>query len=244
MGCLTRVFLGPIEKGANDGQASFGTDLIKALRQGVAPKTRTTKTGKGKVKRQRVATVQAGVAATASVSAKSVRQSANWGLLEPLRRPLSPIIDTFQPFVTSNVVLGMLFVMVVMMWLRTPSQTSVSHPGIGYSGYHAPSLTERMIAYEELWRREESDLWDWLEERVGLESSAFLDSASNHEDHQTHLKVKIRRSKSERDLDSRLRDEKMTEREIEDAIRVTHERLEILQRVIERRKREQADNTV
>ena len=240
-----RVFLGPIEKGANDGQATFGTDLIKALRQGVAPKARATKAGKARVKRQRAATVQAGAATTATVSAKSARQSANWGLFEPLRRPLGPIVDTFQPFLSSNVVLGMLFMMVIMMWLRTPSQTSVSHPSIGYSSYHAPSLTERMIAYEELWRREESDLWNWLEERVGLESFAFPDAASNGGDHQTRLRLKNRRSKNERDLDTRLRDEKMTEREIEDAIRVTHERLETLQHVIEKRKREhQADNTV
>lgn len=210
--------------------------MVNALKQGVAPRARPAKAGKGKGKRRRTVTVQANANTADNVAAKSTRQSADWGLFEPLRSLLSPIVDIFQPFLSSNIVLGTLFMMMLMMWLRTPSQTSVGYPGVGY---HGPSLTERMIAYEELWRREESELWNWLDERVGFDGLVFKDAMSEHDDPQARLRPQHRRSKSERDLDARIRDEKMTEREVEYAIRVTHDRLGTLQRVFERRKRQQ-----
>ena len=37
----------------------------------------------------------------------------------------------------------------------------------GGGGMERWGSAERMIAYEEVWRREESELWEWLEERGG-----------------------------------------------------------------------------
>lgn len=37
----------------------------------------------------------------------------------------------------------------------------------GTVGVERWGSAERMVAYEEVWRREESELWEWLEERVG-----------------------------------------------------------------------------
>lgn len=104
-----------------------------------------------------------------------------------------------------------------------------------------PSVNERMIAYEELWRREESDLWSWLEERVGTDPLSFpVAEPDSERGSQSGGKKQPhnRRSGSERDIESRLRGEKMTEKQIEDAIRVTHDRLETLQRVVEKQKGE------
>ena len=125
-----------------------------------------------------------------------------------------------------------------MMWFRSPGTSSVGHAG---ARVPVPSFTERMVAYEELWRQEESDLWDWLEERVGMDTLSFpvADPDSERGGQSGGKKqLHMRRSGSERDLESRLRGEKMTEKQIEDAIRVTHERLETLQRVVEKRKGE------
>ena len=90
---------------------------------------------------------------------------------------------------------------------------------------------ERIAAYEEMWRKEESELWDWLEDRVGFDDLPFSTAGA----------VPVNRGKEksrERDIEERLKDEKMGEREIEDAIKVTQERLDGLKRVVEKRKRE------
>ncbi|KAL1956218.1 hypothetical protein VTO42DRAFT_7478 [Malbranchea cinnamomea] len=225
-----RVLLkGPIEKGANDGQMSYGSDLIKALKQGIRPRVRQPKTLKGKGKRQRTTPAGAEVPAVANAATKSTRQqSVSWGILEPLHRVLRPATDMFQPLFNNNIIVGVMFMLLVMLWFRRPSQTSL--------GPHEASRPARYLGYEELWRREESELWDWLDERVGIDSLSFSESSSRGDDLRTRRNQLRRRSRSERELDARLRDEKMTVREIEDAIRVTYERLETLQRVIERRK--------
>lgn len=81
-----------------------------------------------------------------------------------------------------------------------------------------------MAAYEELWRREESELWDWLEDRVGLEGMY----APRMEGRQKVLAA--------REMGKRLESEGMKEREVDDAIRVTEERLGALKGAVEREK--------
>ncbi|KAI9809441.1 MAG: hypothetical protein M1826_003905 [Phylliscum demangeonii] len=58
-------------------------------------------------------------------------------------------------------------------WLR-PLSGSATSPYAGddiaaAAGWHAPACS---AAYEEWWRREESGLWDWLDERVELDRLA------------------------------------------------------------------------
>ena len=81
-----------------------------------------------------------------------------------------------------------------------------------------------MAAYEELWRREESELWDWLEDRVGLEGMY----APRMEGRQKVLAA--------REMGKRLESEGMKGREVDDAIRVTEERLGALKGAVEREK--------
>lgn len=83
---------------------------------------------------------------------------------------------------------------------------------------------ERAAAYEELWRREESELWDWLEDRVGLDGIY----APKMDERQKVL--------SAREMGRRLEDEGMRAREVDDAIRITEQRLEALKGAVERGK--------
>ncbi|KAK2786500.1 hypothetical protein FQN52_007806 [Onygenales sp. PD_12] len=238
---------GPIEKGANDGQLSFGTDLIKALRAGVSPRSRSAtllkgagKGGKGKRKGANAAELEAAASAKAALEAAK-RQAESWGMLEPLRGPLSPVISVLKPLWSGNVAVGIIAMLLVTIWFCAPPQSRLAPSGVGSPLLSVP---ERIIAYEELWQREESELWNWLEERVGMDGLAYpvADTIPSG-----NLNAEKRRQKQqfkgERELEGRLRDEKMTEREIEDAIRVTQQRLDILNQVVKKQKHERQDTT-
>lgn len=104
-----------------------------------------------------------------------------------------------------------------------PSRPSASGSGLGFAG--AP---ERAAAYEELWRREESELWNWLEDRVGLRD---VHAPAEMEDLRERQKV-LR----EREMGKKLEGEGMRAREVDDAIRVTEERLAAVKSAAEREK--------
>jgi hypothetical protein len=87
--------------------------------------------------------------------------------------------------------------------------------------FYAFTTPERIAAYEEMWRREESELWSWLEERVGMDRVNL------------HTGVNTDQAKS---IDEKLREEKVSEREIDTAIRVTEEKLNALKHMFERQK--------
>ncbi|KAK5001355.1 hypothetical protein LTR60_007404, partial [Cryomyces antarcticus] len=106
------------------------------------------------------------------------------------------------------------------MWFRQPTTTSGTG-SVGFSGLGTP---QRIAAYEEIWRREESELWDWLEERVGLEDvqAGGFDGK--------------KKAKTVKTFEGMLESERMSERQIDDAIRVTEERLGALKEAVEKRK--------
>lgn len=81
---------------------------------------------------------------------------------------------------------------------------------------------ERIAAYEEIWRREESELWDWLEERVGMDKLRDVGSM--------RVEKQI--------LNDRLQTEQMEERAVDAAIRVTEEKLNALKHVVGKKKGE------
>ena len=87
---------------------------------------------------------------------------------------------------------------------------------------------ERLIAYDEMWRREESDLWDWLEERTGLEGGSFIKKDAR--------KGNALKSSPGNGREAPSSSDKMTEREIDNAIKVTEERLRSLKEMIEKGK--------
>lgn len=154
-----------------------------------------------------------------STSAKS----QDWGLFEPLHSILGPIFDILKPVMTGNVVYGLLVGLLVSTWFGFGFNGQ--RRGAGYGRDIAfSSYPERAIAYEEIWRREESDLWDWLEERVGL-----------HRVSEGGVPVR-KRAVEPRTMEEKLSEERMSELEVEEAIRTTEEKLNILKSVMDRKK--------
>jgi hypothetical protein len=95
-----------------------------------------------------------------------------------------------------------------------------SKPAAGYGHHPAVFSADRLAAYEEMWRREESELWAWLEERTGLERL-------NTDGGRPRQKVM-----NPHTMEEKIREERMNYREIEEAIRVTEEKLRVLQDVV------------
>jgi hypothetical protein len=159
----------------------------------------------------------------ASVAAD--QKASSWGVLEPVHTILRPAISILSPFLTSQVVIAVLTALLLYTWLNPPGlrgSMSISLPG--------HTSAERFAAYEEIWRREESNLWDWLESRVGLEN-IYVPSGDNAQSG----RQKVLASKN---MGKKVGDERMSERQINDAIRITEERLSALKGAVARKKKE------
>jgi hypothetical protein len=209
---------GPIEKGANDGQVQYAKDLAAALKLALNFRARAgtgLTTGKGKKKGRKDRALKSLPNSTNGSSASKSAPVSDWGLLEPLHGPLGPLVDILQPLLTGNILYGLLVGLLVASWFRYGGRGG----GKGEMGFYG--TPERIAAYEEIWRREESELWDWLEERVGLDRL-----------------MEERRTKfvEDRGTEAKLREERMGEREVDEAIRITEEKLSALKGVVEKRK--------
>lgn len=118
-------------------------------------------------------------------------------------------------------VIGFLLFIILFNYLRGPS--AASRKSLQY-GMPSP---ERMAAYEEMWRREESDFWDWLDRRVGMHGASYPDRRDPG----------VVREKSKRHaMRSKPDNVKMTEREVDHAIRVTEEKLGVLKQAVQEKK--------
>ncbi|PQE05982.1 GRAM domain-containing protein [Rutstroemia sp. NJR-2017a BBW] len=214
---------GPIEKGANDGQVQYTKDVVAALKSAVSTR-RATATGasggKGKKKGKKGQKVN-NLSKSTDGSSESKPAEANWGLFEPVRPILSPVVDILKPLMTSNIMYGLLVGLLVASWFRfgTIGGGSRDSVGMGYIG-----TPERIAAYEEIWRREESELWLWLEDRAGMD----------------RLREVGRMPIERQDIHSRYMDERdaglLQEKEVERAIKVTEEKLRVLKDVVEKEK--------
>ncbi|KAI1105170.1 hypothetical protein F4804DRAFT_304926 [Jackrogersella minutella] len=218
---------GPIEKGAKDGQTQYCKDLFASLKAAVSSGPRSAGlnggAAKGKKKRTKGKLHQASKESLDGPSDLVTSKSEDWGLLEPLHGILGPFVDIIRPVLTGNVVYGLLVGLLVATWFGfgfngQPRGTPYGRE-LGFIGY-----PERAVAYEEIWRREESDLWDWLEERVGLHRM---------NEGAIPIRKKVMEPKT---VEEKLREERMNEREVEEAIRVTEEKLFVLKSVMDRKK--------
>lgn len=232
---------GPIEKGANDGQTTYATDLVRALKAGVLSRSRSgtlNSKPRAKGKRKRTGVDSPKKPEVENLIQEGSRQQHNGAssLLEPLRGIFGPVVDIFSPLISANMVIGFLLLLLTFTWLRGSPTSSTA--GLGFPGMSSP---ERIAAYEEIWRREESSLWDWLEERIGMESIAYPTS-SKESDHEAVNRARKQREQSlkHRDMDAKIADESMNEREFAHAIKVTEERLEELKRAVQKKKRKKS----
>lgn len=222
---LTDIILGPIEKGANDGQMQYAKDIVIALRNAVNVKEKLKSGLKGKSKggKRRKDTNDASNSFqdSSSAAAAAAVKEPDWGLLDPLRK----LLGLVAPLVSPTVIIALLSFTVFIMWWRQPGRIA---SGLGHSGLPTP---QRIAAYEEIWRTEESELWKWLEERVGLDGPAptFLNAQSgdNRNDRLSKQRVK--------EMEERLTSEEMSERQMMEAIKVTRERLEALEEAVQKK---------
>jgi hypothetical protein len=166
------------------------------------------------------------VASTADITenestAKHVKKQ-DWGIFEPIHGIVEPVVDIIRPLLTGNVMYGLLVGLLVATWFGfgfTNRRQANYGPDLGFHGY-----PDRVAAYEEMWRREESELWDWLEERVGLDRLS---------DGSLHMRKK---AMEPRTVEEKLREDRMDEREVEEAIKVTEEKLKVLKGVMVKKK--------
>lgn len=199
---------------------SYATALSAALRTAVvrnaAPKA-PGKGGKGK-KRSKAQIIDEAAAPTPEATpAAALPKEPSWGPLDPLRSlfpgPLVSIIDIL--FTTQSIIL-ILGTLLIYAWFFRSSTTQI--------GPHMHlSTAQRHVAYEQIWRSEEAELWKWLEERVAL-------------DH-VHGAVASGSVLQGQEIQSRLVAEGIKERQIDEAIRTTEERLHALKGAVKRERK-------
>ncbi|KAJ5926984.1 hypothetical protein N7516_008757 [Penicillium verrucosum] len=226
---------GPIEKGAIDGQTTFGNELVKALQVGVVPRGRANGAGRGKGKRKK-----ADGAGRESIAAASLKvtvdpnagKGESWGLFEPIRPLLEPFTSILNPLWNSNVAILIIGILFYIAFFRSSSPPSTLSHEVGCPGHGLP---QRLAAYEEMWRREETELWNWLEDRVGMDGMVFPNVYRSPEPHPSRRSSGVSTS-DERELAARLREEKISDREMDHALRTTRQRLDVLEEMMGKRK--------
>ncbi|KAF4587255.1 GRAM domain-containing protein [Ophiocordyceps camponoti-floridani] len=208
---------GPIEKGVVDGQMQYCKDLFAALRTATARARAGAAAhgpGKSRKKAKKNKAQQAVDGGAERNGGSKTTKKRDWGPLEPIRGLLEPCVEMAGPVLTGNVMYGLLVGLLVAMWFGYGSVPSKSAGRYGPDMLYSPG---RLAAYDEMWRREESELWEWLDERVGLDRLGS-DKAE----------------KRRQSFEDKLRDTQMDEREMEEAIRVTEEKLKVLREVADK----------
>lgn len=206
----------PIEKGANDGQVQYAHDIVAALKTAVASRRPTAVAAVGKKgKKSRKARESKATVEAAERSLDAKVNAENWGMFEPVRPILGPVFGIVNSLATGNMMYGLLVGLLVASWFR------FGFSGIGKGGDTGwIGTANRLAAYEEIWRREETELWGWLEHRAGMDT--LRDAARMQSE--THA------------INDRLRDESIQSSEMDDAIRVTEEKLRLLRAVVQKDK--------
>jgi len=221
---------GPIEKAAEGGQTGYAKDLTAALRAALG-KASTAKNGgkgkgKGRKKRDTTATDTLADAQSATLSNAKTARQANWGILEPLRGTLEAVVDIFSPLVSTTTIITVLCAVIVFqVWWSGRGQPHRRAAG----GLGLP-MHQRLATYEELWRSEETELWRWLGERVGMESMSLVPDADDRHARK-HRQMVIKQESALDKLDE------LGEREMTEAIRVTRERLQVLEDAVKERRK-------
>ncbi|KEY70999.1 hypothetical protein S7711_00835 [Stachybotrys chartarum IBT 7711] len=218
---------GPIEKGCIDGQSQYVKDLFSALKASVSAPARTAAAANGAPRTKKKGRKAKAAQTTASVAqnngkAKDQTQKS-WGVMEPARGLLEPFTDALRPLLTGNIMYGILVGLLVATWFGFGLSPRTAAPFDDVSMYNP----DRVMVYDAMWRREESELLDWLEERVGLDRL--------NADHP----IGQRRVIEPRTLKERLVEENIKEKQVEEAIKVTEEKLKVLKEVVGKTKRKQ-----
>ncbi|KAF2456455.1 hypothetical protein BDY21DRAFT_51001 [Lineolata rhizophorae] len=188
----------PIEKGANEGQAQYAKDIVAALRAAVAkPAVTRGPAAKTKARRRKAgaqvpdgATSPSAATATTATNAAATRaaeQRNAGGYLAALLEVLKPVVEIVGGGVAGGIAAALLLVVLATWWARRggagPAGGMGPAGGYGYGygyGYGGPppigwgpaDRAARAVAYEQVWRAEEAELFRWMEERAGARGGA------------------------------------------------------------------------
>jgi len=171
--------------------------------------------GKAKVKgkRKQSDTIETDVASP-TITTNQTPTETSWGALEPLR----DILNIVSSMISGTTLLSLLLLVMTVLWVRQ----AYFAPHRGTTGRSVMMTPQRLAAYEEMWRREESGLWNWLEDRVNMDGIGDIAQ---------------RRQLLERNsMVSKMNGEEMSEREVDEAIRTTEEKLASLKAVVAMKK--------
>lgn len=194
----------------------YASDIVAALKATVTSHRPVVSSNVGKKgKKSRKARQSKSVSQTADGSSESKAKADSWGLFEPVHPIFGPVFGIVNSLATGNMMYGLLVGLLVASWFRFGLSGIGKGGDVGWIGMH-----DRIAAYEEIWRREEHELWDWLEDRVGMDS----------------LRDATRMQSEARVVHDRLKGENMQAREVDDAIRVTEEKLRLFKAVVEKDK--------
>jgi hypothetical protein len=156
---------------------------------------------------------------------------SSWGLFEPLHEVLGPLVDIIGTIISPTTFFGFLGAVVLFLVWRRGASSGTRAYNLGVPGI---TTHQRMAAYEEMWRGEESELWRWVEERVAMDSMGAMGKQPD----KTARTFTAKGAKAIRDLDG------LGEREMLEAIRVTRERLEVLEEAVHSKQRKQRTSTL
>ena len=224
---------GPIEKGANEGQTQYARDLTTALRNAVTKPSRgtasNTKAGKGKSKKRAAESTEQPADGHLLVDGDKVADTKSFpqSIIQRISRML---MDT-----AASAPVAAILMLVILSWVLSWSSGRFGHKNqdqVNQLGFARFPSAARIAAYEEMWRTEQSELWSWLEERAGI-VQAFGNQHNNENDGGAMPRSWDRAAQRQ------LSDEKLDIQQIEEALRVTEERLNALKVLIEKRKVEQ-----
>lgn len=182
---------------------SYATSLTAALRTAVAAKINTGpktpgRNGKSR-KRSKTAALEEAPVIAAPVAPQP--KQSNWGLLEPIRL-IVPFSDTIELLFTPQILITFLGALLIYSWFfrgAAPGATGPNHW----------NTHQRHVAYDEIWRHEESELWKWLEQRVAIDRVQHEALGKFTPD----------------DRQQRVEPKTMKERDMDEAIRVTEQKL-------------------
>ncbi|EPS42465.1 hypothetical protein H072_3632 [Dactylellina haptotyla CBS 200.50] len=214
---------GPIEKGANDGQVGYTKDLLNALKREFAAKKPVAIAGKGRKKRIGSRDNASPTAASPTTPAVSTAASAaqKWGMLAPIMDPVTTLVGEFGAGI---------FVTVVIILLSMSLSRAIWGDARGGLDPARLRKGERELL-NEMWMREEAGLWDWLEDRAGISEALSFDERVGRRYEREGKGMESQVGRQSGGLDPG-----MVGRQVDEAIRVTEERLGVLKRVNEERK--------
>jgi hypothetical protein len=192
--------------------------------------TRTASTTKNGVKGKGKGRKKRGTDATDTIAEAQKAASATAKSEKPAPGVLEQVFGLLGAFISSNVIIAILCVTIVFLVWRQ-GRANPRRSALAFSMPHH----NRIAAYEDVWRSEENELWKWLEERVGMDKMNLAAHSDSNTWEGRRPKLPV--------IDKLEHLDALGEREIIEAVRLTKERLLMLEEAIHKQKKHRETTT-